>query len=195
MVGRQIDVSLRAWSAAAFLLLAPPVRAAGLDCARAPKKALPALVDRFMKSGEKLVVHGVIARVCGGTAMPVLSSTFSEGETLHFFYVLVVPGDSPDELKPQALLFVTLVDSGGRRERWIIKTDLSGKLSAAAQVLDALDEKGNLVSGEEEYNPRSGNDPETARRLDRELKFLCRVQADGTLSKEETDAAPKRSPP
>jgi hypothetical protein len=168
--------------------------AAALDCARAPKKALPGLVARFMKNGEKTVLHGVVARVNGGGATPVMSATFKEGDATYLFYVAVKLGDSPDEVQPDLLLLAVMTEASRRRERWIFQTDLSGKMTAGAQVLDALDEKGGLVQGEEEFNPKGPHDPETAGRLDRALKFLCRAQARGLASAEETAAGTAVSP-
>jgi hypothetical protein len=159
--------------AALALAFTPGIQAAGLDCANAPRQALPRLIARAMKTGSKQVLGDVPSEVNGGSAPALMSTYDDERPVLHFFEVLVSPGDTPAELKPDALLLGRMENSAGRRERWIFKTTLAGRLVAAAQVFDALDEHGNAVDGKEKFERRGPYEPRTAVALERELQRLC----------------------
>ncbi len=170
---------------ATLLPLALSAAAAPLPCATAPAKALPALLRRAMKSGDKQVLQGAQALLANGSA-PALLLTFGDGDDLHYFYVTVAPGKGPDELKPTAILLGSLADAGGRRVRWLFRASLSGQLLEALQILDALDAKGEAMDGQERRLPQGLYDPRTRAQFQRDLKFLCLAQDRGTLSIEET---------
>lgn len=178
------DVMIRVLAAflATGALCAPA--SAALDCRRAPRKALPGLIKRALKSGQKMVLKGAPALVAGWNA-PVALLIFRDGDRTHMFEVLVRQGKSEDELVPAGILLIDMTKTRDARQvrKQIFLTGLSGALESAGFFHEDLEENDEMIGGDHKllgpYDPRSTSE------YARSLAALCRLAAKGAPSMEE----------
>ena len=181
---RMANVMIRVLAAllAAGALCAPA--SAALDCRRAPRKALPGLIKRALKSGQKMVLKGAPALVAGWNA-PVAKLIIGDGERSHMFAVLVRPGKSKDELVPTGILLSDMTKTRDARQvqKKVFLTSLSGALEAAGFFHENKDENGEAIGGD--HKLLGPHDPRSTSEYARSLAALCRLAAKGTPSMEE----------
>ena len=171
---------------AALLAVGTPCSpaSAALDCRRAPRKALPGLIKRALKSGQKTVLQGAPALVAGWNA-PVAMLIIRDGDRTHMFEVLVRQGPSGEELIPTGILLIDMTKTRDARQvqKKIFLTGLSGALESAGFFHEDSDENGEMIGGD--HKRLGPHDPRSASEYARSLAALCRLAAKGTRSMEE----------
>lgn len=170
----------------ALLAAAVPSSAVPLDCAKNPKRALPALIKRAMKNGSEQVLSGISLSLVGWAA-PTKALLFpGKDGSANSFTVLVTPGKSPNELKPTSLVLLRSVASPGKIDRTFVTASLSGKLEAALEAADTL--KGGKSTGTKK-TPLEKEGPRARQASAEVLSWACGVVANETPSYQEQLAA------
>ncbi len=183
-MGRPSAVALRVLAALLTIGTLCAAASAALDCRRAPRKALPELIKRALKNGQKIVLEGAPALVAGWNA-PVPLLIFNDGDRTHMIEVLVRQGKSDEELTPTGILLVDMTKNRTARQvrKQIFSTGPSGALKSAGFFHENLDENGAVIGGDHKllgpYDPRSTSE------YARSLAAFCRLAAKGVSSMEE----------
>jgi hypothetical protein len=124
-----------------LLAAAAPSSAAPLNCAKNPKRALPALIERAMKDGGLQVLGGISAALVGWGA-PAKELLFpGKDGSANLFSVVVAQGKSSDDLHPVSVVLLRSVASPGKLDTALEATDvLEGGKSTGTKKTPLVDE-------------------------------------------------------
>ena len=135
------------------------------------------VVADVMTSGEKVLrdeLFDEIVEVPAPAMSFELPAERSVDKLSHYFDVLVYKNGG--KLKPKSVIVSSMRDEGGRRERWLMLTDLSGRLIKAVVAWDEIDKNGEIRNDKEKgtLSKKKGPfDPDALLHLKYELDIDC----------------------